>query len=329
MSYQSNEQFIFRRVDIPTGEKYNNLHLNGYSNILISKPIILSDVIDFKPNNKFVYIDSDVYLNVTADNVINYFKNIENYPLINSHVHDKIFINDIFPSWEWVSSLDILSEATGIPIIIFPRRKTNLMIFNRNCKWFFDEQMSLYNQYKNSRPGIFRLTDEDAANILLSKYNFKKSLPVIDMEESSVIDLTKFRNYSYNSDQISQHAILPSNANEVLIFHGFKSIDFIQKINNDHLPTVIEHDRLSISYENNTLLFKKFTFFSDKKIKIPVDFKIKNLNGDVLYEFNNQDLYRYWLFYIGNCFLENGYYIIQIVDSLNNIIFNKILRIKK
>lgn len=323
--YQKNEQFIFRRIDIDIPVDEN--HKNKYLKINNFKPNILLDAIYFRPNNTFVYIDTDSYLNVTADNVIKYFNDIENYPLFNSHIHDKLFANDIFPSKEWISTLDILSETTGIPIVIFPRRKANLMIFNENCKWFFNEQMNLYEQYKNSKPGIFRLQDEDSGNILLSKYNFTKSLPIIDMEESSFIDMNKFKNYSYNLSSISQHVTLPNSNNDVLIFHGFKDADFIQKINDDHLPNIIEHDRFSISYENRTFLFKRYSFLNDKKIQTPVTFKVKKINGDIIYEMTNQELYRYWLFYISNCYLENDFYLIQIEDNLNNLIFNKLLKI--
>jgi hypothetical protein len=148
------------------------------------------------------------------------------------------------------------------------------------------------------------------------------------MEESSTIDISKFKNYSYSRSEISQHVILPNNKNDVLIFHGFKNPDFIKRINTDHLPSVIEHDRFSISYSNNVLLFKKYCFFNDKKIKTPVKFKVKNLNDDVLFEFNNQDIYKYWEFYISNFFLDIGNYVIQIEDDDNNIIFNKIIKIK-
>ena len=81
LSYQKDEQFIFRRLDIniPIDEGKSN----KYALINNFKPNILSDVIDFKPNDNFVYIDTDSYLNVTADNVVKYFDNLENYPLLN------------------------------------------------------------------------------------------------------------------------------------------------------------------------------------------------------------------------------------------------------
>jgi hypothetical protein len=95
LSYNSSEQFIFRRLDISTGDIDDS---GRYETILSSKPVILSDVIDFKPNNRFVFVDTDVYLTSTADTITKYFKDIENYPLINSHIHDTILSNSFSPS---------------------------------------------------------------------------------------------------------------------------------------------------------------------------------------------------------------------------------------
>lgn len=325
MDFIQNEQFIFRRFDIEKGD----IDRQGRDvSVISSKPLILSDVVDFIPDGRFIFLDTDVYVNVNIDNISKYFSELENYPLINSHIHDKLLANDIFPSREWICPIDILSEETGVPIIIFPRRKTNVILFDSKSKWFFNEQMELYNKYKNTRPGIFRLHDEDSANLLLSKYNLKKCLPVVDMEESSYIDMNKFTSYSYNLSNISSHVVLPKNKNEVFIFHGFKVKDpnFKNEINKNHLPHVMEHDRITISYENNTLLFKKYGFFVDKKISPIVHFKIKKLNGEMIFELNNQEIYRYWVFYISNFYL-NGEYLIQIENDSNDIIFNKIINI--
>ena len=50
------------------------------------------------------------------------------------------------------------------------------MLFDKKSKWFFEEQLQMYEEYKDSRPGIFALHDEDSANVILSKYDLHKSL---------------------------------------------------------------------------------------------------------------------------------------------------------
>jgi hypothetical protein len=323
-SYQKNEQFIFRRIDIDID---TNNHENKFILINNYKPNILLDSLNYMANSNFIYIDADSYINVNADNLRNYIKYITNYPLYNSHVHDWLLANDVTPDREWINPLQILSDVCKINIVIFPRRKANLMIFNINCKWFFEEQIQVYTEHKNKTIGIFRLQDEDCGNLLLSKYNLHECLPVLDMEESSNIDMEKFYNYSYNMTEMSSLIKLPKSKNEVYFFHGFKNERFIDNINMNHLPTVIENDRFILSYINNTILFKRNSFFNDKKISLPVRFNVYNMKNEIVLYLDDQLLYNYWLFYIGNCYLHEEYYNISIEDNLNNIIFNKIIKI--
>jgi len=317
------EQFIVRRLDLPKGD----LDVNGRDiTVLSSKPIILSDAIDYLTDAKFIYLDTDVYLTNVADDLGNFFDDIENYPLMNSHVHDRLYANDISPTREWVSTLDILSEATNIPIKIFPRRKCNVILFDKNSKWFFEEQMEIYYKHKNTKPGIFRLHDEDSANILLSKYEFKKSLPLIDMEESPFLDMQKIQNYSYNISLISEHVKLPKNENEIYIFHGFKDFQFHKKIREKYGKTVLCEDDFLVIYKNNTLLFQKNSFLSGKLIEDTVDFVVRDSEKKEILNLQNQKIFNYWIFYISSISLNHGKYYIDIIEkNKNRIIYKTIL----
>ena len=323
--YSTSNQFILRRIDIPKG----NLDTKGRDeNIINSKPLINLDVINYLPNKTFVFLDCDIYLTVNCDELKKYFNDIESHPLINSHVHDKIYVSDIIPG-EWVSTIDVLSEATGIPVTVFPRRKTNVIAFNDKSKWFFEEQMSLYNQYKNTKHGVFRLHDEDSANILLSKYNLTKSLPLIDMEESSSVNMNKIRNYSYSMSLISNNVTLPVNENDIYCFHGFKDKDYHLTIDSDYGKTVLDCEDFVITYNSNTIKFEKNSFLTSKKIESEVDFIIKDINNKVVCQLNNQSIFRYWLFYYSNIYLQKGKYQTSIVESQSKrIIFNDILEVK-
>jgi hypothetical protein len=266
------DQFIIRRIDL--GGK-DSIDAQGRSfNVLTLKPEVLLDSVKFMPDSKFVYVDTDVYLAVNADTVSEYFTGLENYPLVNSHVHDRLMANDIIPG-QWVGTIDALSEETGIPVTIFPRRKANLMIYDSRSDWFFQEQLDIYHKHKDStRPGMFRLHDEDMLNIVISKFNLTKCLPVIDMEESSVMDMNKFHNYSYHRSQISQFAVLPKSEDEVLIFHGFKDPEFYKEIESNYLQTVLDPTDVSVQYTGKDLLFKRNSSLIDKKIERKIMFRI-------------------------------------------------------
>jgi hypothetical protein len=319
------EQFIVRRLDLPKGD----LDVNGRDiTVLSSKPIILSDAINYLSDTKFVYIDTDVYLTNVSDDLGNFFDEIENYPLMNSHVHDRLYANDILPTREWVSTLDILSEVTNIPIRIFPRRKCNVILFDKNSRWFFEEQMEIYNKYKNTKPGIFRLHDEDSANILLSKYELKKSLPLIDMEESPFLDMQKIKNYSYNISLISEHVKLPKNENEIYIFHGFKDFEFYKKIRENYGKTVLCEDDFLVNFKNNTLFFQRNSFLTGKKIEDTVNFVVRNSEKKEILNLQNQKIFNYWTFFISDINLHHGKYYIDIIEkNKNRIILKTILEI--
>lgn len=325
LRFELNDQFIFRRLNLEKGK----IEKHGRDvTVLCSKPVILSDSINFLPNEKFIYIDTDIYLTNTADNLYKYFDLLENYPLLNCHIHDKIIANDVYESGEWVSPIDILSKATDIPVIIFPRRKANVILYDQRSKWFFEEQMKLYFKYKDYDDAIFRLHDEDSANILLSKYNFTKSLPLIDMEESDVLDMDKFNNYSYNMTSISKHVTLPESKNEIYVFHGFKDPEFYKKIEKKYGNTVLTNEDIILKYENNTLFFVKNNFLIDKEIEREVNFNLYDSEGKLLFSLHNQLIFNYWTFYISNLQLNKQKYFVEVSEvNTGRIVYKNNLEI--
>lgn len=322
----SNEQFIIRRIDIPEGEKDIR---NRDHNIISSKPLINLDVINHFPNKKFICIDSDIYLTVNSDNIINFSHNLENYPLINSHIHEVIYLNGINPEEEWTSPLHLLLGEMCVENFVVPRRKTNVMIFDINSKWFFEEQMEIYKKYKGVKPGILALHDEDTANALLSKYNLNNSLPLLDIEEVNDIDMNVFFKYSYNMTPISEFVRLPKNKNEVLFFHGIKSQEHYDKIVENYDSQTIDCEEMFINYVNNTLIFEKNSFFTNKNLPEKVNFEIYDRTNQLLFSLDEQLIKKYFMFYISNIFLPSGQYTLKISDTESkNYIFKDIFRVE-
>jgi hypothetical protein len=321
------EQFIFRRIDMEPGP------LDGRgrdSRIMNSKPLILMDAIKSFPNKKFVHIDTDIYLTTNADDITKYFNRLENYPLMNSHIHDVMFISGIRPDEEWTSPLHVLLDAMGEKNEpIFTRRKCNIILFDERSYWFFEEQMELYNKFKDSGiPGILAIFDEDTANALLAKYQFKNSLPLIDIEESYNLDIEKIHNYSYNMTGTSIAVELPKTINDFLFFHGFKYPNDYEKIQKEYGKSTLENEEMVITYGNNTILFEKNSFIHNKKIDWFVDFVILDLNGIELHRLRGQEIFNYWVFYISDLQLK-GQYIIKIMETTTNkCIFNDIIEVK-
>jgi hypothetical protein len=68
----------------------------------------------------------------------------------------------------------------------------------------------------------------------------------------------------------------------------------------------------------------------DSFAETEVDFIIKDINNNkVVCQLNNQSIFRYWLFYYSNIYLQKGKYQTSIVESQSKrIIFNDILEVK-
>lgn len=324
------DQFIFRRIDIPFGK----IDSNGRSSqIMNSKPLILKDAIDNFNFENYVHIDTDIYLTVNADDISKYFSQVENYPLINSHIHDTVWLRNIVPNEEWSDPVPILLKEMGITgPAVYPRRKCNIIVFNKNCRWFFEEQMTLYYELgKKEIPGVLAIFDEDNANALLTKYNFPKCLPLVDIEDSYDIDMEKFTNlnHPFHMTGISPNVRLPQNYNDVLFFHNFKQPEHYIQIRNVYGNKVLDQEEIVISYNANTLLFEKNSFLTTKKFSHEVNFVITNLKTNQSTSLHNQSISNYWLFYISNLSLEKGMYKAEIFESdTNRKIFNNIIEIK-
>lgn len=318
--YVSDTQFIIRRIDIPEGDKDSRGRDN---NIISSKPTINLDVINNFPNKKFVAIDVDIYLTVNSDDITKYFNLLENYPLINSHIHDEILLSGIRENEQWTSSLDILLNEMGFSCHVVPRRKTNVMIFDDRSEWFFKEQMVLYVQYRGTQPGILALHDEDTANAILTKYDMRKCLPLLDIEEVVDIDMNKFHNYSYHMTSISSNVITPQNKNEVLFFHGIKTQEHFNQIMENYDNTVIECEEFCLSYKDNTILMDKNSFLTTKRIPDFVDFIIYDSNNNIVSSLTNQLIKVYFLFYVSDIILKPDQYTVKIIGSEDGVCLYK------
>ena len=324
----TSEQFIFRTIEIPEGQKDSR---GRDENIISSKPKIMIDVIDTFPSENFVFVDSDVYFTTCSDDIKCYIKELENHPLINSHIHDRLYLTGIRENEEWTDTVDVLAKASNIEITVFPRRKTNIMIFNKSSRWFFQEQIDLYEKYKNTEPGIFVLHDEDSANVVLSKHNLHKSLHLCDLEECNNLDISKYTdlNHPFHMTGISEFVVLPKHKNDIYIFHGLKNTQRYVDIKNQYGNSSIDCEEILVKYENGNILFEKNSFLDNKTIPNNVDFLIKDFNENILFQLENQQIHNYWFFFISNVHLEKNNYIVNIVESDTKVkIYNNVLSVK-
>jgi hypothetical protein len=324
--FLTSTQFIFRRINIEEGSKDNR---GRDENIISCKPKLMIDVIEQFSDSKFIFIDSDIYLTTSADDISKYFNNLTTYPLINSHIHDVVYYSGLIEGEEWTSTAHILAKKVGVEICVFPRRKTNIMLFDKNSKWFFQEQIDMYEKYKNTEVGIFKLHDEDSANVILSKYKLYDCLHLCDIENCDDIEIDTITdmNNSFHMTQISPRVRLPQNQNDIAVFHGMKNTESFKKIQKNYGNKVLDCEEMVIYYVDNTLFFEKNSFLTTKNLHGEFDFILKNKEGEIVQRVNNQILMNYWTFYISDVFLSEGDYSVEIIQThTGNKIYNNVYK---
>lgn len=319
----ASEQIMVKRFDLTK----NGLNNNDKTSFMNAKPLYLIDALDFLPGAKFVYVDADAAITASGDLIKDNFLNLPNYPLINSHTHDDILIS---VNGEWVNSLSILLNKIGEERTVYPRRKCNAMVFDENSRWFFEEQLELYEKYAGSEPSIFAIYDEDSANALLSKYGFQRGLPVVDIEEVRDLDLSKYSAYSYSVSGNSERAIIPTHVNEVFLFHQLKNKRDFDEIRDNYDKTVIAQDEIVVKYENNSFVWQRNVYDVKGRLPEQIDFIIYDEAGKEIFNLQNQFFRQYWTFCVWDLPLSPGLYQTRAVDSItkrilysNAIVINK------
>lgn len=294
------------------------------------KPFCLKDSCERYPNTNFVYIDTDCFLTVTADDVVNYIPKLKNHPLINLNLYDSVFHTNFLGDGKVLHGLQVLSDVLNVPIRIYPRRKANVIVYNSNHHNFFSEAIELYRTHKNTKPGIFALHDEDAFNILLSKYNYTESLPTIDIEETNRLYIEKYNEYGA-SNSFSTQKKLPTHINDIYCFHRIKSVPEFKDIKENYLKTVIAHDELYLTLnDDGALMLSRKSFMTEKSFSKSVDIKIYDKKRNLLMSSEEQQIFQYFHLYVGKLTSNIDYVYVKVAESdSKNILFSKFMKIYK
>ena len=294
------------------------------------KPFCLKDSCERYPNANFVYIDTDCFLTVTADDLVNYISKLKNHPLINLNLYDSVFHTNFLGDGKILHGLQVLSDVLSIPIRVYPRRKANVIVYNSNHHNFFSEAIELYRTHKNTKPGIFALHDEDAFNILLSKYNYTESLPTIDIEETNRLYIEKYNEYGA-SNSFSTQKKLPTHINDIYCFHRIKSVPEFKDIKENYLKTVIAHDELYLTLnDDGALMLSRKSFMTEKSFSKSVDIKIYDKKRNLLMSSEKQQIFQYFHLYVGKLTSNIDYVYVKVAESdSKNILFSKFMKIYK
>lgn len=185
----------------------------------------------------YVWLDGDIIVNINIDSISKYFSQIDNYPIGEIHVQDEQILYK-----NGISQLlgEKICEYFKINRKILPKDlHACFFVYNLNCKWFFEEILSLYNSIyeKGLYDDLLGWNDESLHNFIHSKYNFTKTLPLSNLAllcnhskyESNSKVLKLFYGY-WNENSPNNFgenygwSYVPENKDQILYFHENKNL---------------------------------------------------------------------------------------------------------
>jgi len=243
--------------------------------------------------DNYVWLDGDIIANTNIDTVSKYFSEIENYPLGEVHVQDEQLIYN--------SNGDIQNMGERICKYFGFNRKilqkdlhACFFVYNKNCKWFFQEILETY--YSIYDLGLYTellgWNDESLHNFMHSKYGFTKTLPLSNLallcphsrHESNEKILRLFYGYwnensPNNFGEVFGWSFVPENKDQILYFHENKNLK--------NADEMIEFVKMK---KNDSFSSSKWFFIDRYKIH---NFEKERLKNDLNEEYDNCKLFEY------------------------------------
>lgn len=187
----------------------------------------------------FVWIDGDTIANYNIDNISKYFGNIENYPIPDIHRQEEFFgsYNGVSQSFnEELCKKYLVKKSRPFAHICF-------YVYNKKCKWWFDEIIEIYRNNLDEYGKLFIWNDEGIDNFLRWKYNFKKYLPLSNFDtsaydgdfgnmNSTLNDFLTFWNEPgpKNFNRIYGYQYIPKDKSDIIYFHGNKDCNISERM---------------------------------------------------------------------------------------------------
>lgn len=223
---------IKRRINIPFHSVHDKWYWKQYACIESIK----------EGFENYVWIDGDVIVNYNIDNIKNYFEGIFQYPISDIHVQEEFF--GIYDGNETQLFNERLLELYGGREKIRPLAHVCLYIYNSSCEWFFEKIIEIYKQIPlNEYKKYLLWNDEGIHNLLYSKHNVHKRLPLSNFDTSSydgddgqtnnqLEDFYKFWTLDgpNNFNKIYGYQFIPKDKTQILYFHGNKKMDVCDKM---------------------------------------------------------------------------------------------------
>ena len=213
----------------------------------------------------FVWIDGDAVVNSNIDTIIQYFPQLENYPISDVHINEEFSGYYLNEGKNYVQLFNReLCKKWGIEPS-HPYMHICLYIYNKECKWWFKEIISHYEQMNLKHyEKYFLWNDEGIDNAMRWKYGFKKHLPNSNFDTSGYDGDLGFTNetlqhfYKFwnekgpqNFNRTYGYQFIPIDKSKILYFHGNKNGEM-----SDRMIDLIK-------FKKNNNFYKSEYFYTD------------------------------------------------------------------
>lgn len=225
----------------------------------------------------YVWIDGDVVVNYNIDNIKKHFNRISNYPISDVHIQEMYYgTNEYGGQWFNQHLCELFKVQVKQPLM-----HICLYVYNKECKWWFEEIIKEYNSISISEYNKYLLwNDEGLDNVLRWKYNCMEHLPFsnfdtssYDNESHSNTNKTMQHFYTfwnkegpYNFNEIYGYQFIPKDKSNILYFHGNK--------NSENSSRMIEF----IKFKRDNSFFKSEYFYTSI-YNVKNLGEIKNISG--------------------------------------------------
>jgi hypothetical protein len=110
-----------------------------------------------------------------------------------------------------------------------------------------------------------------------------------------------------------------------------KSVQEFNDIKENYLKTIFTHDELYITRnEKDDLVLSRKNFMPEKQFSELVNINIYDKKGNLLCNFDNAEIFKYFHFYVGKVVANIDYVYIRITEpNSGNILFSKFTQIHK
>lgn len=226
---------IKRRIDPPKISEYDKWYWKQWACIEV-----LNEGYD-----NYVWVDGDVVVNYNIDQVKKHFKSITNYPISDIHVQ-----SEFFGRYDNGNKLQLFNEELakdwGINKMN-PYMHICFYVFNKECKWWFEELVEHYVDIIKNRPEdyvkLYLWNDEGIDNAMRWKYGMMNHLPISNFDTSGydgdlgntnemLHHFYKFWNEEgpQNFNKIFGYQFIPKDKSSIIYFHGNKHAEMSDKM---------------------------------------------------------------------------------------------------